>query len=174
MKKGLRALIMAGGKGSRITSRKPIIEICGKPMLLWILETLKSLTLDIYVAVSLNSLIIPIINTIKEVKIIFTSGYGYESDILEAVKNVGVPVIVTPCDTPFITADILNMLIDECDADICNIKDLDGYVGISYWKGFNINSYKDVVIREKILNVNNWNDYIRANIICKKSEMKYI
>ena len=43
----MKVVIMAGGKGTRIASiksdvPKPMIEICGKPILLWQIENLKA------------------------------------------------------------------------------------------------------------------------------------
>lgn len=47
MSMNMKAVIMAGGKGTRIASinsdvPKPMIEICGKPILLWQIENLKA------------------------------------------------------------------------------------------------------------------------------------
>ncbi|WP_240931284.1 NTP transferase domain-containing protein [Acidianus sulfidivorans] len=165
---------MAGGKGSRLSNcYKPLFEVCGKPMILWVYDTLLQITdkRNIYVATLVYHRTLPIIYKLFDYsKIIFTRGLGYEYDIMEAVKKVGFPVLIVPSDTPFISKEDLLKLISSCDSAICNLLSNSGYIGISFWKSSNINDYSNIESRKEIINVNTREDLVNVTNKCKEGK----
>ncbi|ARM74943.1 hypothetical protein B6F84_02135 [Acidianus manzaensis] len=167
---------MAGGKGSRLgTSYKPVINICGKPMILWIYDTIRQIVYErnIYIATLRIHNLLPILyKFFSERNFVFTSGIGYEYDILEAVRRVGFPVIVLPSDTPFVSLEDLLYLIFSCKSAICNLITKSKYVGISFWQSLNINDYSNIESRKEIINVNTEEDIITAINQCKRGNFE--
>ncbi|AHC50887.1 GTP:adenosylcobinamide-phosphate guanylyltransferase [Sulfolobus acidocaldarius SUSAZ] len=163
----MKAIIMAGGKGSRISPYKPILEICGYPMYYWVYRSLREFAEEIYLAITPWSSLI-----FSEIPKVITYGNGYENDVIEAVRQVGFPVIVSPSDTPLIPKHVFMKLISDCRAQICSIKDVKDYVGISLWKSLKLNEYQDILVEEEILNVNTPEDYRKVKNICNNIDKK--
>lgn len=116
------ALVMAGGKGSRMDSdcEKPMIKVKGKPMVTHVLDALTSSKYidKIIVAVSPNT---PFTEKYLEdfpVIIIKTKGNGYVedlSDILSDRKYVEEDEVVMTlvADLPFITSEHIDDVLDH-------------------------------------------------------------
>ncbi|MEM1626727.1 MAG: NTP transferase domain-containing protein [Sulfolobaceae archaeon] len=163
------SIIMAGGLGTRFSPYKVIYNICGKPMIKWVFDTLIGISRKVYIALSRDRVVNKyILNLFPKDNIIYTSGKGYENDIVEAIKLIGTPVLVVPADVPFISKSLILKLILECDKSICTLLCKNGYLGISVWRDLNFNEYKDIIVNEELLNINTLEDYIKANNICKQ------
>lgn len=115
-------LVMAGGKGTRLglDIEKPLLEIKGKPMIDYVIETLlKSKVGTIYIAVSKNTRKTK--HYIKEkygsdgkrIKIIETSGKNYIDDLNECIKYFSGPFLVLSCDIPTIKPKTINNIINH-------------------------------------------------------------
>ena len=114
---GLTALVMAGGKGTRLRSgtEKPLMQVDGVPMIQLVLEAIRcSKSVDrILVAVSpTNS------QTAKKARelgaeIIETPGAGYENDMKGAIKQLRLrDVLVVSADLPFMTGAMVDQAIE--------------------------------------------------------------
>ncbi|MEJ2777520.1 NTP transferase domain-containing protein [Stygiolobus sp. RP850M] len=159
----MKAIIMAGGKGTRFTPLKPLVEVCGLPSYYRVYQVARMFAEEVFLAITNSS---PLI--FSALSKIITEGRGYEMDVYEAVKTVGVPTLVFPADTPIIPIDAVEILISSCEADICSLKNHGDYVGISLWRGFNTSNYQDVEYSSsKIYNVNTYEDYVRVNYLCR-------
>ena len=155
---------MAGGKGTRFTPLKPLVEICGYPSYYHVYKTARNFAEEVYLAITVKSPLI--FSTFPKV---ITSGLGYEDDVVEAVRKVGVPTLVFPSDTPFIPLDAVETLISECKADVCSLLNFNEFVGISLWKGLSLNNYQTVKYdKHKIYNVNTYEDYVKVNYLCNE------
>ncbi|BCU68975.1 hypothetical protein KN1_02720 [Stygiolobus caldivivus] len=153
---------MAGGKGTRFTPLKPLVEVCGYPSYYHVMRTAKNFAEDIYLAVTVFS---PLIYS--DFPKVITSGKGYENDIYEAVKKVGIPVLVFPSDTPIIPLESVELLLKECKADICSLVNFGDYVGISLWRGYNTSNFQDIEYSgSKIFNINTYQDYVIVKYLC--------
>ena len=74
------AIILAGGKGTRMLSDFPkcMVPLCGKPMILYLINTLKEINVDkIYIVVSYKKEIIK--KTIQEDVIFIEQPYQYDA-----------------------------------------------------------------------------------------------
>ncbi len=121
----MHALVMAGGKGTRMNSRceKPLLNINGKPMISYVLNALidsKCLN-HVWVAVSKNT-----VNTkiylneyYRSVRIIDTPAIDYVYDLNYALTyisnhmyNAAEPILITAADLPLLDCDIVKYIID--------------------------------------------------------------
>jgi len=115
---GVTALVMAGGKGSRMVLReeKPLLKVGAKPMIEHVLEALKEAKKidEIVVAVSKHT---P--NTAKfverfSVKVLKTPGKGFCKDMGHAVRKLSLDTVITvSADLPLITGKIIDEIIER-------------------------------------------------------------
>jgi len=113
------ALIMAGGKGSRmgLPVEKPMLPFLGKPLIDWVTKAIseaKNIS-QFYVVTSANT---P--ETEKHCleqgwQILRTEAQGYHKDLKQAVSkaNLTGPVLTMPSDVPAITGQFLDKVVDE-------------------------------------------------------------
>ncbi len=112
------AVIMAGGKGSRMSSsiEKPLLKIKNRHMIEFILDSLKNSKKveDIIVAISKNT---PKTNNFLQevgIKTIMTSGNDYIKDIGMVLSNFSESdiLLTLTADMPLITAEIIDEVIN--------------------------------------------------------------
>lgn len=115
---GVTALLMAGGKGTRMAFRgeKPLLKVGGKPMIEHVLEALRN-------AEKLNEIVITVSEhtpkTAKlmkgfSVKILKTPGKDYVSDMKYAVRKLKLDKVVTlSADLPLVTGEIIDKIIEK-------------------------------------------------------------
>ncbi len=116
------ALIMAGGKGTRmgLPVEKPMLPFLGKPLIDWVAQAIAQANniSMFYVVTSVNA---P--ETEKHCismgwKILHTDAKGYHNDLKQAVLNAGLmgQVLTMPSDVPAITGQFLDKVINEFEA----------------------------------------------------------
>ena len=113
------ALIMAGGKGSRMGARteKPMLPFLGKPLLDWVAEAVLSSNKvsEFYIITSTNTPKTE--NHCRNMgwKFIHTDAKGYHDDLKQAVSKLGWmgPVLTMPSDVPGITGAVLDRIVGE-------------------------------------------------------------
>lgn len=116
---GITALIMAGGKGSRmgLPVEKPMLHFLGKPMIDYVAAAIgeaKNVT-TFYVNTSDNTPNTEAHCLSMGWKIIHTDAKGYHSDLKQAVKQASLtgPVLTMPSDVPAITGAFLDKVVNE-------------------------------------------------------------
>jgi adenosylcobinamide-phosphate guanylyltransferase len=113
------ALVMAGGKGSRMGGgEKPMVPLDGKPMLSYVLAALSGSSSigRIFVTVSSNA---PLTGEYvkgcpdKKVSLVMTPGSGYIEDTCYAVSALGLyePFLIVSADLPLLTSDIIEQIV---------------------------------------------------------------
>jgi adenosylcobinamide-phosphate guanylyltransferase len=111
------ALIMAGGRGSRmgLPTEKPMLQFLGKPLLDWVAEAVLSASKvsEFYVITSSNTPKTEEHCRSKGWKVIRTDAKGYHDDLKQAVAALHWmgPVLTMPSDVPAITGPILDKLV---------------------------------------------------------------
>jgi adenosylcobinamide-phosphate guanylyltransferase len=131
------ALVMAGGKGSRMGGvEKPVALLDGKPLVAYvILALLGSHTIGrIFVAVSPRvPLTAEYIKNIPESRVlhVMTPGQGYVEDTAYAVRALGLhePFLAISADLPLITPDIIDRVVSEylkCGKEALSVRSGDG------------------------------------------------
>ena len=115
---GITALVMAGGKGTRMraSEEKPLIKVCGKPVIEYVICALKG-------AKKIDSIIVATTcctpKTAKfltkfPVKIIETPGKDYVSDMGYAVHNLKLGVFLAiAADLPLVTPKALDAIVER-------------------------------------------------------------
>jgi molybdopterin-guanine dinucleotide biosynthesis protein A len=113
----LGALILAGGKSSRIRRNKAMIRLVDKPLLLHVVEKVIGLTPEIVVAIGKNddpklyTQILP--STVSVVKDT-VDGKGPLAGILAGMqKMLSEYAVVLPCDSPFVKREVIEYLFSK-------------------------------------------------------------
>jgi adenosylcobinamide-phosphate guanylyltransferase len=109
------ALIMAGGSGSRLNrGEKPLISLCGRPMISYVIDAFCAGGFDLVVAASSKTPMT--MNWCRAQGIAFckTEGRGYIEDMISAVEILDEqrPLFVCVSDIPCITVNIIRQIAD--------------------------------------------------------------
>ena len=113
------ALIMAGGRGSRmgLPTEKPMLPFLGKPLLDWVAEAILNAkkVSEFYVVTSPNTPQTEQHCLSRGWKVVRTDAKGYHDDLKQAITKRGWmgPVLTMPSDVPAITGPILDRIISE-------------------------------------------------------------
>jgi adenosylcobinamide-phosphate guanylyltransferase len=113
------ALIMAGGKGSRmgLPTEKPLLPFLGKPLIDWVAKAIMDAekVAEFYVITSLNTPETEKHSLAEGWKVLRTDAKGYHNDLKQAVMKAGLrgPVLTIPSDVPAITGKFLDKVIGE-------------------------------------------------------------
>ena len=112
------ALVMAGGKGTRMTlaEEKPLLRVGGKPVVELVLEALKNAKKVDSVVVAVSHYTPKTAKHLEKfpVKILKTPGKEYVSDMGYAVKTLKLQTVLTiAADMPLITGDIIDEIIER-------------------------------------------------------------
>jgi adenosylcobinamide-phosphate guanylyltransferase len=115
---GVTALVMAGGKGTRmcLAEEKPLVKICGKPVIQYVIAALEN-------AKKIDSIIVAVTsctpNTAKylsqfPVKVVETPGKDYVSDMGYASQNLKLGVFLAiAADLPLVTSQVLDCIVER-------------------------------------------------------------
>ena len=111
------ALIMAGGKGTRmgLPTEKPLLTFLGKPLIDWVADAIidsKNVSV-FYVVTSSNTPLTEKHCLVKGWKVLRTDAKGYHNDLKQAVAeaNLTGPILTMPSDVPAITGQVLDKII---------------------------------------------------------------
>ena len=119
----MRALIMAGGAGSRLArGEKPLIPVCGRPMISYITDAFRFAGCEPIVVVSPKTPMTANWCRAQGIAVIRTGGNGYVDDMVQAVKDLDEdkPLIISVSDIPCITPGIITTIIrsyTDCGRD---------------------------------------------------------
>jgi adenosylcobinamide-phosphate guanylyltransferase len=115
---GVTALVMAGGKGTRmqIAEEKPLIKVCGKPVIEYVLAALKN-------AKKIDSIIVATTNCTPKtaklmnqygIQVIQTPGRDYVSDMGYAVQTLKLGVFLAiAADLPLVQSEMLDAIVER-------------------------------------------------------------
>ena len=115
---GVVALVMAGGKGTRmkLAQEKPLIKVCGKPVIEYVLAALKD-------AKKIDSVIVATTNCTPKttrlmnqlgVKVIETPGKDYVSDMGYAVQKLKLGVFLAiAADLPLVRGEMIDAVVER-------------------------------------------------------------
>jgi adenosylcobinamide-phosphate guanylyltransferase len=118
---GITALVMAGGKGTRmrVAEEKPLIKVCGKPVIDYVIAALKN-------AKKIDSIIVAVSSctpktakylSLSSLKVIKTPGKDYVSDMGYASQNLKLGVFLAiAADLPLVSSQALDAIVEryEC------------------------------------------------------------
>ncbi|MGD6933198.1 MAG: NTP transferase domain-containing protein [Candidatus Bathyarchaeia archaeon] len=112
------ALVMAGGKGTRMGSsqEKPLIKVCDKPVIQYVLDALNNAKkIDtIYVAVTERTPKTAQLMRESNVQIVMTPGQDYVSDMGYATQTLKLgKFLAIAADLPLVTGEILDCIVER-------------------------------------------------------------
>jgi adenosylcobinamide-phosphate guanylyltransferase len=111
----MRALIMAGGEGSRLSrGEKPLIPVCGRPMLSYSIDAFRSAGCEPVVVVSPKTSMTANWCRAQGIAVVWAGGNGYIDDMVSAVKDLEEthPLVISVSDIPCITSEIIGTIIE--------------------------------------------------------------
>jgi adenosylcobinamide-phosphate guanylyltransferase len=97
------ALILAGGEGSRLgLGEKPLVDICGRPMITWVIDAFTAAGLEVVVVTSGRTPMTMNYLRAKGIPFHRARGRGYVEDIMEAVSDLNEtsPLFTSVADIP--------------------------------------------------------------------------
>ncbi len=113
------ALIMAGGKGTRMAllAEKPLLPLLGKPLIDWVAEAVEGAknVSEFYVVTSPNTPETEKRCQSRGWKVLRTDAKGYHNDLKQAALKAKLagPVLTVPADSPAITGKFLDKIIRQ-------------------------------------------------------------
>ncbi|HWR24750.1 MAG TPA: NTP transferase domain-containing protein [Methanosarcina sp.] len=115
------AIVMAGGFGQRLgMGEKPCVELLGKPLITYVIDTLRAAKNieKVFVAVSPVTPKTEIMLQERykgEIKVIRTFGGNYVGDMIYAVETAQAtgPVMIIMSDLPLINPEIIDFVIEK-------------------------------------------------------------
>ena len=110
----MRALIMAGGAGTRLArGEKPLILIGGIPMIRYITDAFLEAGCEPVVAVSQRTPMTANWCRANGIALVHTRGDGYIPDMVQAVRQLDEngPIIVSVSDIPCITGTVVKTIV---------------------------------------------------------------
>jgi len=107
------ALILAGGQGSRLNmGEKPLVTICGRPMIAYVIEAFAAAGCEVMVV---SSPLTPYTRNwcrARGIDLYAAGAHGYVADIVEAVTALGEegPVFTSVSDIPCIRGEVVERI----------------------------------------------------------------
>jgi adenosylcobinamide-phosphate guanylyltransferase len=112
----LDALVMAGGKGSRLRmGEKPLVKLFGRSLIDYVVSAVLDSSADrIFVAVTENVPLTRKWALERELGVVDTKGKGFVADMVEAVEKAEVkePILIIMADLPLITPDLIDEIME--------------------------------------------------------------
>ena len=170
----LDCIVMAGGRATRMEGLvKPLLEVCGKPMIMRVVGAIRNLCNRIILVYSDHTIRVVdlCMGPMGSVECVKGVG-GYVEDLKLALNLVSLPALVVPADMPFIDHMILEGFLLKAlltPEPVVNLVDASrGPVGVTLFKERE-GSWADVVVDGgyKLLDVDTWSDYEEAVRICR-------
>ncbi|MDD1728340.1 MAG: NTP transferase domain-containing protein [Methanospirillum sp.] len=110
------ALIMAGGRGSRLQmGEKGLVRLCDRPLIEYVLDTLENSGLEPVVITTPRTPYTANYCRVREIDQICTEGIGYVEDLVEAVEILGEkgPVLIVCADIPGLRPEHLDYILSR-------------------------------------------------------------
>jgi adenosylcobinamide-phosphate guanylyltransferase len=115
---GVTALVMAGGRGSRIAidEEKPVLQLVGRPVILYVLAALRDAKKVKSIAVAISNHTPKTAKLMKELSVttVQTPGKEYVSDMGYAVKSLKLETVLSiGADLPLITGEVVDAVLES-------------------------------------------------------------
>ena len=115
---GITSVVMAGGKGTRmkIPEEKPLIEVCGKPVIDYVISALQKAKKIDGVTVATSAATPKTARYMSQfaVRVVETPGKDYVSDLGFASQTLGLGVFLAiAADLPLVTPEILDRIVER-------------------------------------------------------------
>ena len=114
----IAALVMAGGKATRMQAakEKPLLRVRDKPMIHHVIDALKKTESVSRIIVTVTPATRHTAELVRDlgVDVIETAGEGYEQDVKQAIKTLGLKdVVIVAADLPFLAPAIVDDVVQK-------------------------------------------------------------
>ncbi|ADY01925.1 GTP:adenosylcobinamide-phosphate guanylyltransferase-like protein [Vulcanisaeta moutnovskia 768-28] len=181
----MNVIIMAGGAGTRLSNpNKPLIEVCGKPMIMRVIEAVEDLG-AVYIATTIRHSSIIEFARNHGYKALITGGKGYPEDFLEAINRVGIPALIVPADMPFLNKQLVRKFLIMAAYVMAPMitlmyrrDEILGFTGISLVRRIKLDQgiipWVSLVVpwSKELLNINTPSDINTAQEVCENMSQK--
>jgi adenosylcobinamide-phosphate guanylyltransferase len=109
------AIVLCGGRGTRLESdvEKPLVRVCGDPMLDRVVGALQASRVDrVHAAVSPHAPATRERAAELGLSLVETPGAGYVEDLEAALSVVGRPAVTAAADLPLLAAELVDELLE--------------------------------------------------------------
>jgi adenosylcobinamide-phosphate guanylyltransferase len=115
---GVTAVVMAGGKGTRmkLAQEKPLVQVCGKPVIEYVLAALKKAKKIDQIFVATSSVTPKTTALMKKlgIKVIETPGKDYVSDMGYTVQALKLGVfLAVAADLPLVKPEMIDAIMER-------------------------------------------------------------
>jgi len=111
-------IILAGGFSKRFGQDKCLINLVGKPLVLHVIDRISNVVEEKVVVAGSNAPIETLSNLFEPKTKVVVDKYGGRSPLIGALtgfENVNADYsLLLPCDTPFVSAEIVALILDLC------------------------------------------------------------
>ena len=112
------AIILAGGFSKRFGQDKCLIELAGKPLILHVLDKVSKIVNESLVVVSSEDQRDTYTSSVSSETKVIIDKYSPRSPVVGALTGFenasGEYSLLLPCDTPFVSKEIVSLLLDLC------------------------------------------------------------
>jgi molybdopterin-guanine dinucleotide biosynthesis protein A len=127
------AIILAGGLSSRLGQDKGLIQLAGKPLVGHVLEAIVNVVDEKIIVVSRREHVEKYLKATRERASILVDRDDTHSPLAGALTGLekarGKYSLLLPCDTPFVSRDVLSLLLELCPGrNACVPRWPNGYV----------------------------------------------
>lgn len=159
-------IIMAGGRATRMGNIvKPLLDVCGVPMIIRVIRSLSETCSKIYVIYSKWTRDVKSIcsNALNNIVCIEGCGESYVEDLRLALNSASLPTLVVPADIPFLNNFILEDFIVKAmlkPESIVNLATVKGLTGISLFKQ-TTGPWVNIIVSDEnsLIDVDTWDEY---------------
>ncbi len=113
----LTAIILAGGESKRIKQYKPLVNLCGKPLIKHVLGKIIDHVDKIIISIREEDHREKLSNFLKNNSIVYVVDHLRKGPITGIYTSISMvetnQVLILPCDTPFISWKTINYLLRE-------------------------------------------------------------
>ncbi len=136
-------IVMAGGRASRLGGvEKPLLRVCGRPMVLRVLEAASRVCRRVLLVYSRHTPSLGVLcrsGVLPGLLCLEGSGEGYVADLRRALEVLSPPVLVLPADMPYLTWEYLEDFLVKAmmaPGSVVNLVTGRGPTGISFFKDY--------------------------------------
>ena len=175
-------LIMAGGRGKRLGYvAKPLLKLCNKPLIEWVVKIAKEVCNFIILAISKYTIETSYVcRASYAIECIETSSRGYVEDISTLLNSLArYPILVLPSDILIESTEILKEFIKQAqqqNVDIVNLailkRNREELTGIAFFRSRQ-GSWINIVMDSNIIDIDTHTDLEEAREWCKHIESSW-
>ena len=166
------ALVMAGGRARRLGGlEKPLLEVCGRPMVVSVIEAAAEALGYVIVAAG-RQLLSKLRSSANGpyLDMVESPGLGYAEDLALVARSLRTrPLIVLPADVPYVSWVLVSELARMAMASECvvTIVACSRYLGVSAL-GRRLDCWYDLALRccRELLDVDTFGDLAEAQVAC--------